>query len=429
MIKEHSMARRFLPLIILAIGIGGFVLLKATRPAPEAVSATERAWLVEVMSIIPAEHAPTLPLYGQLVAPDQVRITAPLAGRIAERPVREGQRVAEGELLVAMDSADVQPLLDRVKADVADLEAQVESETIRVTNDRQALVSERAILQNAQRQFERTQSLVGRNLSSQEDLDAAADALARARLTVTVRERAIAEHPSRLKSLNARLNRAQSALVSARLDAERARVTAPFDAVVTDIQVAPGDQINPNTPLLSVYPVQGLELRATVPDRFHAELQSAVEAGTRLEAVSEDGLHRFVLTGFAGTSNPSGTEAILSLQQPAAGASQRLRPGGLLPVMLQRTPVRNSIAMPYSALYGSDTVYLMTSENRMRRVRVDRLGEVSAADGERHLLVANPELQAGQSLITTHLPNAMSGLKVQLAGSGSGNSTDDGAAE
>jgi hypothetical protein len=158
-------------------------------------------------------------------------------------------------------------------------------------------------------------------------------------------------------------------------------------------------------------------------------LQSAVEAGTRLEAVSEDGLHRFVLTGFAGTSNPSGTEAILSLQQPAAGASQRLRPGGLLPVMLQRTPVRNSIAMPYSALYGSDTVYLMTSENRMRRVRVDRLGEVSAADGERHLLVANPELQAGQSLITTHLPNAMSGLKVQLAGSGSGNSTDDGAAE
>lgn len=427
------MVRRFLPLLILAIGIGGFVLMKATRPEPEAVSAAERAWLVQIMPIQSAAHSPVLPLYGQLVAPDQVQISSPLGGRIAERPVREGQRVAEGELLVAMDSADIQPQLDRVRADVADLEAQVESETIRATNDRKALANEQAILQSAQRQFERTQSLVGRNLSSQEDLDAAADALARARLTVTVRERAIAEHPSRLKSLNARLDRAQSALASARLDAERSTVDAPFDGIVTDVQVAPGDQVSPNAPLLSIYPVQGLELRATVPNRYRAELQSALEAGTTLAAVSENGRHRFALTGFAGTSNPSGTEAILSLRQPATGSNHSLRPGGLLPVMLQRPSVWNSVALPYSALYGSDTVYLMTDENRMRRVRVERLGEVPAANGERHLLVASPELQAGQSLITTHLPNAMSGLKVQLAGPVNGNSTDgridDGAVE
>lgn len=421
------MVRRFLPLLILAIGIVGFVLLKASRPEPESVGATEREWRVQIMPIQPQEHVPVLPLYGQLLAPDQMRVSAPVGGRIGERPVQEGQQVAEGELLVAMDAADVQPRLDRVKADVADLEAQVESENIRVTSDRNALASERAIAENAQRQFSRTQSLVGRNLSSQEDLDAAADNLARARLTVTVRERAIAEHPSRLKSLRARLDRARSALVSARLDADRATVQAPFAGIVTDIQVAPGDQVSPNTPLLSVYPSQGLELRATVPNRFHSELQSALEAGTALEATSEDGRHRFVLTGFAGTSDPSGTEAILSSRQPAVGGNQSLRPGGLLPVRLQRPPVQNSVAMPYSALYGSDTVYLMTDENRMRRVRVERLGEVPAVDGERHLLVASPELQAGQSLITTHLPNAMSGLKVQPASTGDG--SDDGAAE
>jgi len=425
MSQERKMVRRILPLLILAIGIGGFILMKASRPEPEAVSASERAWLVQVMAIQPRDHAPVLPLYGELLAPDQTRISAPLGGRIGERPVREGQRVAEGELLVAMDSADVQPQLDRAAADVADLQAQIDAENIRVSNDRKALASEQAIVANAQRQFARTESLVGRNLSSQEDLDAAADNLARARLTVTVRKRAIAEHPSRLKSLSARRDRAQSALVSARLDAERAIVQAPFDGVVTDIQVAPGDQVSPNAPLLSVYPVQGLELRATVPSQFHAELQSALAAGTALEAVSEDGRQRFVLTGFVGTSNPSGTEAILSSRQAEAGSIQSLRPGGLLPVMLQRPAVQNSVAVPYSALYGSDTVYLMTDENRMRRVRVERLGEIPAVDGERHLLVASPALQAGQSLITTHLPNAMSGLKVQRAGEGS----SDGAAE
>ncbi len=415
------MRQRVLPLIILAIGIGGFMLLKMSRPEPEAVTASERAWLVDVMPVNPADQAPVLPLYGQVMAPEQVRMTSPVAGRIARLPVQEGQSVARGELLVAMDSADVQPQLDRAQADVTDLDAQVESEQIRFTNDRKALASEQALLENARRQYERTQSLVGRNLSSQEDLDAASDALARARLTVTARERAIAEHPARLKSLNARLARAKSALATARLEADRATMTAPFAGVVTGIAVAAGDRVNQGAPLLSVYPAQGLELRATVPNRYQAELQSALQADTALEAVSEDGRHRFALTRFAGTSNPSGTEAILSLQTPSAETGTHgLRPGGLLPVMLQRPVAENSVAIPYSALYGSNSIYLMTEENRMRRLTVERLGEVPAADGERFVLIASPELKAGQSLITTHLPNAMSGLRVQLAGAGDG---------
>jgi multidrug efflux pump subunit AcrA (membrane-fusion protein) len=415
------MVKRFLPLIIIILGIVGFMLMKASRPEPEAVSATERAWLVEVMPVEPARHVPVLPLYGELVAPEQVRVTAPVAGQIARRPVREGQRVGRGDLLIALDSADVQPQLDRSQADVDDFEAQLEAEKVRLANDQKALASEQTILQNARQQYQRTQSLVDRNLSSREDLDAAADALARARLTVTVRERAIAEHPSRLKSLNARLARARAALASTRLDVERATVTSPFDGVVTSVQVAPGDRVNQNASLLSVYPVAGMELRATVPDRYRTELLSALDAGSRLEAESEDGRHRFELIRFAGTSAPSGTEAILSLQGAGTDSDNHgLRPGGLLPVVLQRPAAENAVALPYSALYGSDSVYLMTEENRMQRVRVKRLGEVPASGGERHVLVASPELKNGQSLIITHLPNAMSGLLVQLAGTGGG---------
>ncbi|TGN39279.1 efflux RND transporter periplasmic adaptor subunit [Marinobacter confluentis] len=416
------MVRRFIPLIILAIGIGGFLVLKASRPEPESVSVEERAWLVETMPIELSEQVPVLPLYGELVAPEQLRITASLAGRVAALPVREGQQVAPGDLLVAMDKADVQPMLDQALADVSDLQAQVSAETIRAANDRKALASEQAILESAERQYQRTRSLVDRNLASREDLDAVTDALARARLTVTVRERAIAEHLPRLNSLNARLARADAALASTRLNVARATVTSPFEGVVTDLQVAPGDRVNQNAPLLSVYPLQGLELRASVPDRYLAELMSALREGQRLEARTVDGQHVFNLQRFAGTSDPSGTEVILVLQSPGS-ADHGLRPGGLLPVMLQRPPADNAAVIPHSALYGSDSVYLMTEANRMRRVRVERLGEIAAANGERQLLIASPELANGQSLITTHLPNAMSGLRVQLAGS------DDGAPE
>ncbi|MDI9246305.1 HlyD family efflux transporter periplasmic adaptor subunit [Marinobacter sp. CHS3-4] len=423
------MVRRFLPLIILALGVGGFLLLKLSRPEPVAVEAQERAWLVDTKIIEPQTHTPILPLYGQLVAPEQIRLTSPLSGRIGERPVHEGQAVGKGELLIALDSADVQPQLDRARADVTDLEAQIESENIRFANDKQALASEKAILDSARRKYERTQSLVNRNLTSQENLDAASDALSRARLTVTSRQRAIDEHPARLKSLNARLQRAKAALATTELDAERAVIEAPFDGVVTDIQVAPGDRVNQNAPLLSIYPNTGLELRATVPDRYRAELLSALSSGQTLEAVTEDGRHRFVLDRFAGTSAPSGTEAILSLRSQAGGEDHGLRPGGLLPVSLQRPSVPSSVAVPYSALYGSNSVYLMSEDRRMQRVQVERQGEVPVQNGERHVLVASDDLAAGRALITTHLPNAMSGLKVQVAGNGDSKDSSAGAEE
>jgi len=87
------MLKRLFPLIILAIGVAGFIFLKATRPEPAEVSASERSWQVDVQTVQPGTHMPILPLYGEMVAPEQVDITATLAGRVAERPVSEGQNV------------------------------------------------------------------------------------------------------------------------------------------------------------------------------------------------------------------------------------------------------------------------------------------------------------------------------------------------
>jgi len=404
------MLKRLFPLIILAIGVAGFIFLKATRPEPAEVSASERSWQVDVQTVQPGTHMPILPLYGEIVAPEQVDITATLAGRVAERPVAEGQGVLEGDLLLALSDADIAPVLAQARAQVADLEAQIRSEQVRFRNDRRALESEQAILENARRQFERIQSLVTRNLASRENLEAATDGLARAELTVSTRQRAIDEHPARLQSLEARLEQARANLDSVQRDAGRARVIAPFDGVVTGIQVAAGDQVGRNERLLSIYPVKGLELRARVPEVFRAELLEALEQGDRLVATAETG-HRFRLVRFAGLADPAGTEAILELIGEPGG----LRPGGLLPVTLQRPPRPDTVAVPFSALYGAGSVYLMDDNGRMQRVEVQRIGEARSSNGERQLLIAGDGLEPGSRLITTHLPNAITGLKVTVA--------------
>ncbi|MBK1887191.1 efflux RND transporter periplasmic adaptor subunit [Marinobacter sp. DY40_1A1] len=409
------MSKRFIPVIILAGGILGFLFLKMTRPEPAQVSATERSWRVQVQVVEPAVHTPVLPLYGEVVAPEQMLVVAAMAGRISERPVAEGQRVSAGDLLVALDAQDVEPVLAQAKAQVADLEAQIRSEQVRHRNDQAALKSEQAILANAHRQLERTRSLVDRNLASRESLESVTDGAARAELTASIRQRAIDEHPARLQSLEARLAQAEAALATTQRDAERSRVVAPFDGVVTDVQVALGDQVSKNQKLLSVYAIEGLELRARVPDLYRAELMGALAQGKDLFAYSDQREIRFRLKRFAGISDPAGTEAILAL----AGDSAGLRPGALLPVTLERPERSQTVAIPFSALYGANNVYLMADDSRMQRVSVERVGEALSAKGERRLLVAGEALKPGSQLIITHLPNALTGLKVDVASEGS----------
>ena len=404
------MLKRLLPLIILAVGVLVFIALKATRPEPAEVTATERSWRVEVQAITPGSQVPVLPLYGEVLAPDQQTITATLAGRVAERPVSEGMSVKQGDLLLALDEADIGPVLAQARAQVDDLDAQISSEQVRYRNDQAALKSEQAIVANARRQFERIESLVGRNLASRENLEAATDALARAELTVSTRQRAIQEHPARLQSLEAKLAQARANLAATQRDVDRARVVAPFDGVVTGIEVAVGDQVSRNEPLLTVYPTQGLEVRARVPQVFQNELITALGQGQTLTAISDNG-HEFVLARFAGLSDPAGTEAVLELQGEPGG----LRPGALLPLTLERPARQQAVDVPFSALYGADSVYLMTEDGRMQRVEVERIGEARSENGERRLLIAGEQLTPGARLITTHLPNAVTGLKVELA--------------
>ena len=217
------MSKRLIPFLIVAVGIAGFLLLKMTRPEPVEVSATERSWRVDVQAVEPGTHTPVLALYGEVLAPEQLTVTATLAGRIGERPVAEGQRVSAGDLLVALDDADIGPALAQAEAQVADLEAQIRSEQVRYRTDRAALASEQAIVENARRQLERTRALVDRNLASREALEAATDTAARAELTVNTRQRAVEEHPSRLQSLQAKQAQAEANLESTRRDAARAR--------------------------------------------------------------------------------------------------------------------------------------------------------------------------------------------------------------
>ncbi|MCB1927245.1 MAG: biotin/lipoyl-binding protein [Rhodocyclaceae bacterium] len=386
--------RRLLPIVVVVVAAAGFLALKASRPAPPAVEARERVWRIETRPVAAGEARPTLVVYGRVEAPDRLRAASPVSGRILEVAVRDGQLVDAGTVLARLDPGDLQPRVERARAEV-------ERERIRHHHDREAIVEERRLRDLAEASVERLSRLKKAQLGAESALDQAREALARARLALTQREQSLAEHPARLSQLQANLAEAER-------DAARGRIRAPFAGRVAGVEVAAGDQVQPGQVLMSLYAADDLFLRARVPVDYAAELRRALAAGEPLAAEAEYGERRIAarLERIGGEADARGIDVLLRLID-----GDDVPVGAFLAARLQRPIADGVIELPYSALHGGNRIYRIDG-GRLASVAVTRVGERRDGDDVRVLLRA-PQLAAGSEVMVTHLPNAIDGLAVE----------------
>ncbi len=409
-ISMHAslLKRVALPLAILAAAFALFAWLRMTKPVQPAPAPQEKSWQVEVIDAEPARRIPALTLYGRVETPTRVRPAAPGAGVVTEVPAREGQRFETGTLLLALDARDFVPAVAQARAELADLDAQLVAEKLRIHADREALTQEQELLALAKAAVTRVTRLKTQKLGSDTALDEANSALGRQQVAVTTRKLAVDSANARLHSLEARRDRQQALLDSAELALERSRVMAPFAGIVADVHVAPGDRVQVGTALLEIYPLDALEVRARITQRYQEELLAAIDDGTPLLARTRIGGRRLELPllRIAGVGDPSGIDAFFRLPSEAG-----VRLGALLDLALQRTTVDDAIAIPYQALYGNDRVYLMR-DGRMTGVDVELLGPLAGDDAADRVLIRSGAIATGDLIIVTHLPNAVTGLPV-----------------
>lgn len=399
-----------LPLLILSVGFAAFKFLKDTKPEQEPPAVQERVWRVEVEPVEPKSLAPEMSLYGRVETPDLLKVAASSRARIAEVPVRDGDLVTSGQLLVRLDERDFLPGIHQAEAAVAELQAQVLSEKNRFESDRKSLEQEQALLAIASDGLERAQRLTKQRVGSETDLDRAEETLARQSLAVSSRQLSIDDHPARLRALEAKLLSARARLEDIERDFERATVKAPFDGVVSGVEVTVGDQVKQDAVLLRFYALGGLEVRARIPAPYQAEMQAALIAGMALAASADvGGVHiPLRLDRVAGEARPSGVDGFFVVES----SSHLLRLGQMVSLQLARPQRADAVAVPFQAVYGGSRIYKLV-DGRMRGVQVESLGGVNDGNGSERLLVRSAELSAGDQLVVTHMPNAIDGLRVE----------------
>jgi multidrug efflux pump subunit AcrA (membrane-fusion protein) len=399
-----------LPVLILAAAFGVFRYLKATKPEQEPPRVQERAWRVEVEPAKPRRLAPELELYGRVETPDLLRAAASAPAWVAEVAVRDGDLVAKGDLLVRLDGRDFQHRIAQAQAQVAELQAQIESEKNRHRSDLAALDQERRILDKAGDAVERQTRLKTQKVGAEQALDEAEQLQAQQALAVSNREMSIADHPSRLRALEARLDSARARRSELELELERASLRAPYDGIVAGVEVTEGDQVAQGAVLVRLYAVEGLEVRARIPATYQAELIAALEGEAPMQAHARIGDERLTLRldRLAGEADPSGVDGLFRVE----GEPAMLRVGQMLTLRLQRPARDDLVPVPFRAVYGNGRLYVL-DDGRLRGVDAETFGGWTSPEGREYLLVRAPELRAGTPVVVNHMPNALEGLKVE----------------
>jgi len=399
-----------LPILILAVAVGVFRMLKATKPEQEPPQVQERIWRVEVAQAEPGRLAPELELYGRVETPDLLRAAASAVAWVDQVAVRDGDVVTAGQILLRLDERDFLPRIHQQEAEIAVLEADIASERNRYETDKRALEQEQRLLEISRNSVARQQKLKTQKVGAEQALDEAEQAEAQQALTVSNREMGLADHPSRLSALESRLASARARLDELKLEFDRATIRAPYDGVVSGVQVTAGDQVSKGAVLLQLYALDSLEVRARIPAPYQAELIDGLSGEAPLEAIAHVGDARIALRldRLAGEADPSGVDGLFRVVDDPG----LLRLGQMLTLRLERPPREDTVAVPFRAVYGGDRLYKLV-DGRMVGVTVDSLGGRVDDDGNEQLLVHSPNLRDGDLIVTTHMPNAMDGLRVE----------------
>ncbi len=272
-------------------------------------------------------------------------VEAKVSGRVLEYSATPGTKVKSGEVLARLDVQELQARADQAAA----------------------------LLDQAKRDFDRQRQLLASNATTRQDFDAA---------------------EARLKVATAGRTEAETML-------GYARVTAPFDGVVTRKYSEVGDLAMPGKPLLEIEAPDALRFEADLPEAIVDRVKPGDRMPVRLAQVIEG-----TVSEVSPVADPVSRTFLVKLDLPAA---EGLRTGQFGRVSV---PVAQSklLLVPQSAvLKRGQMEILFTVKDGKAVLRLVKTGKL--IDGQTEVLSG---LNEGESVIVSDIARLTDGQPVNL---------------
>lgn len=267
------MSKKLIIIIAGVVVVGALVALSVVKSAKGKVESVQLA-SVRREDVTSRVRAP-----GKIEPKTQVKISADIPGKVIIMNIKEGDAVRRGQLLLGIDDTQYRSAQQQASAALASARARV----------REA----ESALRVSDANFARQKALYEQKLLSQAEWDAATNSHEGARAAVATTQEEVA--------------RAQAAKDAAQDNLSKCRFFAPFDGVVSALNVEKGEIVitgtmnNPGTQILVVSDLSRMLVRAEVDETDVVDMRIGQKARISVDAFPD--------TTFEGTVTEIGNTA------------------------------------------------------------------------------------------------------------------------
>jgi membrane fusion protein, multidrug efflux system len=309
---------------------------------------------VTVITLSPEPWQDSIEAVGTIKARESVVISAKQAERVATVRFESGQRVAKGQVLIELDAGTVKAELAEVRANLADLDAQVT----------------------------RLQSLQGRQLIAQSQLDT----------VVASRNAARARMQAASERLNDRI------------------IRAPFSGVLGLRQVSQGQYVNAGFAMVNLDDLDHMWVDFPVPESLLSKLKIGMTLNLEADAFPN---HNFNASVASIDSRVDIATRAIMVRAGIENTKGLVRPGMLMRVSLQQNVVE-SLVVPELAVQqiGNRSFVFVanadgTAISQDVRIGTRRAGKATVIEG----------LKAGDKVVVEGTSKLRDGQKIKIVAS------------
>lgn len=454
-----SESGRFLaPLLILAVGIGGFVVFGQRPKVPQRAERPQKTMPVRTAVVERYEEALPLEVDGVVVPYRQIRLSAEVEGRVMQKEPgsRAGSYVRLNAPLLQIDPTDYRLQVERLRSELKQAEADLDAVETDIDNTQKLIALSREEWLLRQKDLRRTEKAFARKAVTEREMDEGRRMELSARNTLQTLLNQLAASRRRKAILTAARERANVQFRQAMADLRRTEVAAPVNGTIVKDYVEEGDFVKKGDPLFLINETNRMEVKCSlridqlfwiwmqqkksrlsdsqspreenVARRRFQLPQTPAEVVFRLNGVEylwEGELSRYEGTGLDEKTRMVPCRVLVSAPAKVrvSGKGSRNTRGDILPPALfsgmyvsVRIPVQPSVpllSIPAVALRPGGKVWVV----RRGRLCVEPVEVVHAA-GERVILRPRPQgkLQAGEKVVISPLPQVDEGLAVAETG-------------
>jgi len=214
-------------------------------------------------------------LNGRLEAP-LVDLAPKVAGRVISIAVKEGERVKAGDLLIRLDLGDTALAVERDRHGVESARARLQdlavgSRQAEVAGAEAEVTDKKAAVDLAQRELQRQEFLLSKQVGAERDYDRAKTELDRAQASVRISEEKLTLTREGFRSwqtaqARSEVDRAQSQLRQSEIVARESEIRAPADGIVMHRMVEPGQLLAAGQTGMTLALTSRLYVRTVVPE-------------------------------------------------------------------------------------------------------------------------------------------------------------------